>query len=423
MSGCSALKSTEPPVCTRAHWGTTWLNNRWDKHVDLRAECFRTRVQFPPPPVLKLTTFIIIFITLNNLLYTLSTDTINFSPKLFIMQRVKIDGTDATNVIVQIKYGSHLYGTATSSSDLDVKGVYIPNARDILLQRIRPVISFKRDKEHGEKNTSQDIDYELYSIAKFLELVADGQSLALEMLFAPESAFLSQPHPLWHEMKTFAHTLFSKQAASFVRYCKKQANKYGIKGARIAVVRIALEHLLNAEEMHGSATKLAVIEDQLRSLTIDNEFLTITESDKPNGTKARYFEICGKKADLDASIKLARLIAQRLIDEYGERALLAEQNDGVDWKAVSHAVRVGREAIEFISTQHLTFPRPDAQHLLDIKNGKIPFQLVSNEIEQIITELDQVVESSNLPEFFDQSSMDNFIEKIYKYQIINSEGL
>lgn len=349
--------------------------------------------------------------------------TISLSPKSSTMQRFKIDDTDATNVIVQIKCGSHLYGTATPSSDLDIKGVYIPHARNIILQRIKPVISCIRDKRHGEKNTSEDVDYELYSLSKFLDLVADGQSLALEMLFAPESAFLSQPHPLWKEIKIFAHTLFSKQAASFVRYCKKQANKYGIKGARIAVVRIALEHLQKAEDIHGSASKLAVIEEQLRSLAIDNEFLTISESEKPNGTKATYFEICGKKADLDASIKLARLIAQRLIDEYGDRALIAEQNDGIDWKAVSHAVRVGREAIEFISTQYLTFPRPEAKHLLDIKNGKIPFQQASDEIEQIIIELDQVVKNSNLPEFFDQISMDNFIEKIYKDQIINSEGL
>lgn len=46
------------------------------------------------------------------------------------------------------------------------------------------------------------------------------------------------------------------------------------------------------------------------------------------------------------SIKSAREIAQRLVNEYGQRALQAERNEGIDWKALSHAVRVGREALE-----------------------------------------------------------------------------
>lgn len=321
------------------------------------------------------------------------------------------------NIIVQIRYGSHLYGTETLLSDLDIKGIYIPQAEDILLQRVKPVISIKRNKEHGEKNTSEDVDYELYSLSKFLDLLSDGQSMALEMIFAPDSALISKPHPLWEELKLLAPNLFSKQAASFVRYCKKQANKYGIKGSRIAAVRVVLEHLTNAESQYGSASKLGIIEGQLKTLAENCEFLTISEISKPNGLISRYFEICGKKADLDASIKLARLIAEKLIDKYGDRALAAEQNAGVDWKALSHAVRVGREAIEFISTQRLTFPRPEASHILDVKYGKIPFQQVCEEIEQIIFDLDIAVTQSNLPESFDQSIVDDFVEKVYKDQI------
>jgi hypothetical protein len=54
---------------------------------------------------------------------------------------------------------------------------------------------------------------------------------------------------------------------------------------------------------------------------------------------------------LTASIKTAREILQRLVTEYGQRALQAERNEGVDWKALSHAVRVGREALELFETK------------------------------------------------------------------------
>jgi predicted nucleotidyltransferase len=44
-------------------------------------------------------------------------------------------------LIVEMRFGSHLYGTATPESDLDFKGVYLPEARDILLQRVKPTVT------------------------------------------------------------------------------------------------------------------------------------------------------------------------------------------------------------------------------------------------------------------------------------------
>ena len=68
--------------------------------------------------------------------------------------------------IVQMKVGSHLYGTATPESDLDIKAVYIPSARDILLQRVSPVVSESRIMSRGEKNTSADTDCEAFTLLR-----------------------------------------------------------------------------------------------------------------------------------------------------------------------------------------------------------------------------------------------------------------
>jgi len=61
--------------------------------------------------------------------------------------------------IVEIKFGSHLYGTATAESDLDIKRIYIPSAKDILLQRIKPVIVEKRTKKLELKNFTPICEY------------------------------------------------------------------------------------------------------------------------------------------------------------------------------------------------------------------------------------------------------------------------
>ena len=81
--------------------------------------------------------------------------------------------------IVEIKFGSHLYGTSTPASDLDIKGIYLPSAEDILLQQVTPTININRAKAQGEKNTAEDIDLEMFTPARFLQLVAEGQTIAL----------------------------------------------------------------------------------------------------------------------------------------------------------------------------------------------------------------------------------------------------
>ena len=331
----------------------------------------------------------------------------------------QLKNLNSINLIVQMKCGSHLYGTATKNSDLDIKGIYVPDEQEILLQKVKPVISLGTKKSYGEKNTQEDIDYEFFSIAKFLSLVAEGQSIALEMLFAPKQALISQPQQLWQEIKILAFKLFNKKTASFIRYCKQQANKYGIKGLRIKAARIALEYLIRAEKQYGSTVKLSRAANGLNKLVGNNEFLTVGEYINYNGTSEKYFEICGKRTLFNASIKSSRLVAQKFVDQYGQRALASENNQGIDWKALSHAVRIGREAIEFLTTQNLTFPRPEAKHLHDIRLGMLSFKQISEEIEQILIEVNNAELHSKLPTSFDQTLIDLFVEQVYKQQIFN----
>ena len=320
--------------------------------------------------------------------------------------------------IVEIKVGSHLYGTATKDSDVDIKAVYLPSARDILLQKVQPIISESRLKESGEKNTAEDVDYESYSPERFLKLLAEGQTVGLDMLFSPDSSMLTEPDPLWRNIQGLAPRILNKKAVPFVNYCRRQANKYGIKGLRVAAARQALEFLTQAEKQYGASEKLVCVASEIEKLTESSEFLIIGEMIHPNGSTSSYFEISGKKALLSASIQSARTIAQSLVDEYGERALIAEKNEGIDWKALYHAVRVGREAIEFLSTHRITFPRPEAEHLLAIKQGKLQFVEVSKEIETILEDVETAAELSTLPETCDDQIIDNFIENLHRKIVV-----
>lgn len=320
--------------------------------------------------------------------------------------------------LIKLKFGSHLYGTNTPTSDLDVKGIYLPKAKDILLQSIAPVCSFSRPKSHGEKNSADDIDQEFYSPSKYVSLLMEGQMLALDIFFAPDSAMLVEPSLQWHELKKLAPFILSKKANAVVRYCRKQANKYGIKGSRVAAAKLALKLLREEEAKHDGSKKLSQILLQLENLANDNEHLILGEHISPNNLVEKYFEICGRKALLNASIKNAMSIAQKLVDSYGQRAMEAEKNQGVDWKALSHAVRAGYQMIEFMQEEFITFPRPEADYLVAIKQGKIPFKTISQELEELLIKVDDASKYSQLKEEPDIQMIENFITGLYSKIIL-----
>jgi predicted nucleotidyltransferase len=45
------------------------------------------------------------------------------------------------NKILEIKFGSALYGTSTPNSDLDLKGIYLPTAKEICLNSYKRTTS------------------------------------------------------------------------------------------------------------------------------------------------------------------------------------------------------------------------------------------------------------------------------------------
>ncbi|WPE19942.1 DNA polymerase beta superfamily protein [Shinella zoogloeoides] len=320
--------------------------------------------------------------------------------------------------IVRMKFGSHLYGTATPESDLDFKSVFVPSARAILLQQAPKTLSNARPKATGEKNYAGEVDEEQISLQKFLQLAAEGQTMALDMLFAPEYAIEGEPAWEWREIIANRHRLLTRKSAAFIGYARTQANKYGIRGSRVASSRAALAMLNGAIETHGAAEKLAVVGAKVKAMVGSYQHMSIVEDVTPHGQRVEQWEVCDRKMPFTASIKNARDIMQRVVDEYGRRALMAETQQGVDWKALSHAVRVGEEAVELLSTGHVTFPLPKATHIVDIKLGKLLYQDVAAEIESLLERVEQAAAESTLPEEPDHDWISDFVEYVHEAEVL-----
>lgn len=317
--------------------------------------------------------------------------------------------------IVNIRFGSHLYGTATPQSDLDFKGVYVPCARDILLQQVKGSVSEHRQKAEREKNLPGEIDRDSYSVQRYLGLASEGQTVALDILFAPEWAMVEPPQPEWVEIMRNRTRLLTKKSASFLSYCRQQANKYGIKGSRVAAARSALAALTDGLEQHGSTAKLREMADTIAPLL--GEHSTLVDLTGVSGVAITHWDVCGRKMPFTTAIQHARGVMQKLVDEYGQRALQAERQEGVDWKALSHAVRVGTQALELLRTGHVTFPLPNAAHVLAIKRGERPYQEVSAEIERLLVDVEAASLTSALPEEPDHEWIEAFVTETHRREV------
>lgn len=309
-------------------------------------------------------------------------------------------------VIVRIKFGSHLYGTATQESDLDFKQVRLPSAREILLGRTRHVVT-ENTKQGEGKNTAGDVDVETFTLQQFLKLCAEGQTVAIDMLFA-------RPDPpangLWSgTIIGNRNRILSRKPKAFLGYCRQQAAKYGIKGSRVAAARAALQFARDLGIRCGWTTRLGDAESEVRSFAENVEHCAVVETEQPGKVPARHLEVCNRKAPFLASIQNLHDIVERLVFEYGQRALLAERNEGVDWKALSHAVRVGNEAIELLKTGQITFPRPERAHLIAIKSGAVPYAQVAAEIELLLEGVETAAACSELPTEADLPWIDEIV--------------
>ena len=323
------------------------------------------------------------------------------------------------NRLVRMQFGSHLYGTNTPQSDFDYKSVFIPAARDILLQQTKDVIAVQRAKSEGEKNFAGEHDEESYALHRFMRLVGEGQTVSLDMLFTPATMWL-EASPMWSQLIDNRHKLLTKKSASFVGYCRTQANKYGIRGSRVAAAKAAMEFFETAVRIYGTTAKIQEMHpSQPDAFAALHEHCQIVElpAHANTGTMLKHFECCNKKVPYTVTIKTAYEMYKRIYDEYGHRARKAAANEGIDWKALSHAVRVADEAIELLQTGHITFPLINRQHILDIKLGKLSYDAVAEEIENGLIKIEEIAPNSTLPDTPDLEWMDNFVVEQYGLEV------
>lgn len=314
--------------------------------------------------------------------------------------------------IVRMRFGAHLYGTETPESDLDTKSVFLPSGREILLGT---AVEATRSLPGGQKTAAQGDDAEAYSLRKYLSLVAQGQTVALDMLFAPEAFYLEAPARAWRLVLERRDRLVSRQSAAFLGYCRNQAQRYSVRGDRIAAASAALALIETEIEARGLRARVNEIADKIEAHVAAHDahsaVVAILGGSPP--TPLAHWKVNERHIPFTETLQTARKIVDGILRQYGQRARRAAEGGGNDWKAMSHAVRVGREAIELLDTGRLTFPRPEAEHLLAIKLGRVAPEIVRQEIEDLVSEVEAAAARSRLPDTVDPGTIEEILLEAY----------
>ncbi len=327
--------------------------------------------------------------------------------------------------IIEMEFGSSVYGTRLPSSDLDFKAIAIPDYKDIIMQRAFRTINESTGNDQS-KNTKDDIDKETFALHYFMKLLTEGQTVCLDMLFTPaifhqHSAFYDpKAEEIWLQLQSNKDKLITKKMSAFAGYCQSQAAKYSLKGSNLAAYEAAMLFF----RKQSVFKKVGDVDISSLVSTINSFQKELNGKDKPlaqivtinnnKGVAEEYLQVGPKtKVPFNAKCGLGWEIFNLQYEKYGERAKLAQTNEGVDWKALMHAVRVCKEAIELCNTGYITFPRPEKELLLKIRKGEIPYPEVAEMIEQGLIELTAAKNQSSLPEEPDYAWIEDFIFDIY----------
>lgn len=327
-------------------------------------------------------------------------------------------------LLAKFIHGSHLYQLNTPNSDLDFKGVYMPDLKSMYLCEVDDTVDFSSNTS-AQKNTSDDTDYLVYSLQKFVGLLSKGEMATFDMLFAPEGAVTYYDHhgnmitsslaeqihhPIYALRHEFKEMFIHKDMKAYLGYCRRQAAKYGLKGSRLAALYEVKKAIENA--ILFQTDKLGM----LSGLLPTNEFLKITEE---------HYEVLGKKHQWTSSAKMFKERIDTEIEKFGHRAKQAEKNEGIDWKAVSHAFRAGYQILSMFQTGEMQIVLPDVtrEYILLVKNGKLDwFTEAKPALEKLMSVVERAAEMSTFQDKPDTNKVKeltyNMIEEWYDF---NSE--
>lgn len=283
------------------------------------------------------------------------------------------------------KVGSHLYGMATEDSDLDIKGIFLPATKDLILQnKFDQYGCYSTNKDDNDSNSADDVDIELWSIHKFFELLEKGDTNAYDLLFAlsnkNENLYITNIMQYIYENRD--KLMGSKPIKkSFIGYSYGQYKRYEAKGFNFKTLKNVLRYFKKSGYDPNDRLK-----EHFHKLKGFNG-VKFTSDNRDKYVKVNDY----KKYPIGMRMKDFINAIQGWANEYGSRVKNAE---GVDYKSISHAFRVLNMANIIANTGDCGFPFEQTDWLLDVKNGIFDYNKLVVHLEKSVNYTSELLENT-----------------------------
>ena len=348
------------------------------------------------------------------------------------MKRSYIDKCTVFSTIV----GSNAYGTNVPDSDIDIRGIAIPNDYKYYFGYLDRFEQFE-DKIN---------DVVIYDIKKAFRLMSDANPNMLDILFT-EERFHQNCHPIFERVLENRDKFLSKRVRfSYVGYAVSQLKR----------IKTARSWLLNPPKKKPERSNFGLPDKTILSsddrgafqwvmahlLKNTIEYLNFSDSTKEELKNANWIgliqrkgipdhcwdeaqSICGASDEWMEAMKReqAYLHAKRHFDSYNQwkhsrnkKRAVMEEKFGFDLKNAMHLVRIMRMGKEILSTGKVIVFRPDREELKEIRNGSWSYEEVEEYAENMEKKSRSLVDSSPLPKEPDRKFLNQLcVEIIEEY--------
>ena len=237
------------------------------------------------------------------------------------------------NLLYEVVYGSRLYGTNTSDSDLDIKGVYVPYSYDVLCGK-EPALNVisKANKRINEKSDKNTIERKYYSLAKFYHLLSKGDIGCTEMLFARNFATQKFDNFVKEILDYAPRYMISKKIVSFVN-CANNNIKNAEKSANVNDINIRNKSLYNAVRLNMEVQEL-VNTGKIKFPLTDREYL---------------LNIRNGNVDYQETFNQAKLMSEQSIELINDSNLSDTANMGYAYRDIEYYYRNEFDIMTFVS--------------------------------------------------------------------------
>ena len=268
------------------------------------------------------------------------------------------------NLIYKCIHGSTAYGLNTPTSDIDVKGIFIPDMPFYFGMRTI------EQQEYGK-------DEVIYALKKFVQLARDCNPNIIEVLFVDN-----------HDLKFINY--YGKELRRCRDLFQSRKAKFTFSGYAFAQLKRIKGHqkwINNPQEEPKS----------------ENYFTDKVRQTSQGPQKYSHFQ----EHEYDAALKKWQQYKDWVVNRNAQRSEL-EHKFGYDTKHAMHLIRLLRMGKEILTGKGVIVKRPDREELLAIRNGAWTYEKLIDYAESLEAELNALYEKSPLP----HSPNDKEIDKL-----------